>query len=486
MAFRKCILPGSWAFGDQIVSLVKTSSRGLVGKDKQQAVKTAGAQFVHELQPLIDDLPPGDVLVHLTALGSTERTGPNRNGDGFRYGVCCKKASTFVTDARFYRDHLSKDKQRSYGVVKKAFVDPQTWRTELGVVLNGSPESARRHSGLVADRELQKLASGKDLPVSMGAQLSYDTCSYCHNEAKNRRDYCRGPEEGGSCAAGGLWSKMGQLVDISGQLHHLHADNDVGLRFNDISHVVRNADRIAYVNGVVAGLDKTASLLYPTSSAALAELWLPPEDQHLSTAAQALVQTKLAWLELLAAEECQPTAAELVKHAAREEAWRNVPAAPADTSAAELLKAANAQGLVLPLRVMLTAICGIDPQTAEYTAKHANLSHVFTQLLRDDNRENLLLQNDYAPAGEAPTAARRWAEKAAAYVGTSTPALQRRCLRAAAYPDAQPNKIATTGVVAAAADTVASEYASYVLSCLASQPQSRLTASLCVAQNRIS
>lgn len=165
--------------------------------------------------------------------------------------------------------NCNKDKTKSYGRVIKSAFNEANPRVELIVALNGSEQAAKRNNGLFADKELQKLASGQEMPVSMACMLPADSCSYCGNMAPSPSDYCLGTDEGGHCKAGGLRNRMGSLVDVDGDLHHLHANNPApGLRFFDISKVFRPADRTAYAVGQLT--KAAAASKQPIKSAELA------------------------------------------------------------------------------------------------------------------------------------------------------------------------------------------------------------------------
>ena len=245
-----------WNEDNPRVALIKVASNGLSGLDKQQFIKRACASSDELLSKLGSiEVKPGEELAHEIALGATEFYGPNRNGDGFRKEACRKYHDTFVKHGHCYRDHKNTDPKKSYGIVKASAYNEGMGRVELIVAYNGDERAAKANDGLVADKEMEKLASGKDIPLSMACSVPFDVCSYCGNKAETQSEYCTGTHEGGHCKAGGLKHKMGQLVSVDGELHHLHADNTKP-DFFDISHVFIPADRIAYSSG---RLTKTAS-----------------------------------------------------------------------------------------------------------------------------------------------------------------------------------------------------------------------------------
>lgn len=243
MAMIKTVSADGWDFGEPAAALLKYSSRGLVGADRAAFVKRAGADNV--FLPFLDAVKfaADEEPVHLISHGATEYWGPNRNGDGFKEATCRLYCHTFEKLARFYRSHLNKDPAKSYGVVKKAAYNEAMHRVELLVGLNKTAAAAARNGGLVADRELQKLAAGKDLAVSMACRVSHDECSFCKNAARTREEYCTAA----TCKAGGCRDNLTRLVKVGGDVHHLHVDNPHPAWF-DISDVLRPADPTAYAH----------------------------------------------------------------------------------------------------------------------------------------------------------------------------------------------------------------------------------------------
>jgi hypothetical protein len=255
----KIITPNSQNFGDSVSSLIKVSSKGLVGSDLSAFVKRAGDEAASVLKGI--EFKPGEQPIHMIAIGATEAYGPNRNGDGFKEATCRKYHDTFVKHARWYRNHKNKDPQQSYGLVKASMYNEKMKRVELIVALNATKEAAARNKGLVADKEMQKIASGdNNWGVSMACKVAYDVCSGCGNKAKHRGEYCT--ED--MCKYGGCSSNLTKVAEDG---HVLHVDNPNPTWF-DISDVYRPADRIAWV----VGHYKAASGLYVAGGAELAEM----------------------------------------------------------------------------------------------------------------------------------------------------------------------------------------------------------------------
>lgn len=241
MAHVKFVSPSGWDFDSRIVTPVKWSSRGLLGADRQEFMKTASDSFADQLDRI--KFAKDEVPIHLIALGASEAYGPNRNGDGFKEATCRQYHDTFVKFAKFFRNHKNKAERGDpfYGVVKASAYNEDMRRVELLCALNAEKSAVDRNGGFVADTELEKLARGDDMPVSMACRVPHDTCSFCKHAAKTRDEYCTREK----CAAGGCKSNLTRLVKVGGDLHHLHVDNPNPTWF-DISRVFRPADRIAY------------------------------------------------------------------------------------------------------------------------------------------------------------------------------------------------------------------------------------------------
>ena len=241
MAMIKFVSPSGWDFDQRIVEPVKVSNRGLIGHDRHEFLKRASHAFL----PLLDNVKfaADEVPVHLIALGASEAYGPNRNGDGFKEATCRQHHDTFVKFAKFFRNHKNKAERGDpfYGVVKASAYNEDMRRVELLCALNSEKSAAERNGGFVADVELEKIARGDEIPVSMACRVPHDVCSFCKHAARNRDEYCTHTK----CAAGGCRENLTRLVKVGNDLHHLHVDNPNPTWF-DISRVFRPADRIAY------------------------------------------------------------------------------------------------------------------------------------------------------------------------------------------------------------------------------------------------
>ncbi len=492
----KVITPGSQAFSEAACSLIKISSRGLIGEDRTLFEKRAGAQFAHEFAKLARELPADEPLIHLLAMGATEYYGANRNGDGFKCAACRLFHPTFVKHAFFYRDHKNKDPKKSYGRVKaSAFHEPMK-RVELVVALNGSEEAARRNNGLFADKEIEKLASGHDIPVSMACRVPADFCSYCGNRAPSREDYCSGIDEGGLCKAGGLKNRMGTLVEIDGGVHQLHADNREP-DFFDISNVFRPADRIAYVSGLmkaagdrlISGSELAEALGVTLPYTMLVDGNLPSNVQRMLKLAYQLADYEVELVnghELLAPNQMAAAFKPSVQ-------FTDIrPPAHYRAKFAQSLRALADARIVLPLNKFIELTAGYTPEKAAAAAEvvQGELPGVYSRMIARSDVADLVASSQYTPATSAPPAFHTWAEKQAVSLSLKESYVRRRVTQAAIRREAdidvqrpREKRAADNGPAA----QLAEQYALYKLGFLGAIPESdtelQLTASLTLLQN---
>lgn len=167
--------------------------------------------------------PDNHTLIHLVALGESERYGFNRNGDGFPKKACVDYHHTFVRDGHVYRHHQNKDPQKKLGdIVKSAYNEPMG-RIELLIHANND---------LCGD-ELQKIASTGEIPVSMACKVAEDRCSICNNLRSSSKD----PNQ-----CDHVRYELGKVAE-DGKVTGTYNDDP---NFFDISFVYRPADRIAW------------------------------------------------------------------------------------------------------------------------------------------------------------------------------------------------------------------------------------------------
>lgn len=485
MSMIKVIQPNSQDFSEPVAAVIKVSSRGIIGHDKQAFVKRAGAEFVEKVSNI--KFAADEVPVHLIAIGATEDYGPNRNGDGFSRETCKKDHSTFEKLARFYRDHANKNPAKSFGMVKASYYNEPMKRIELICALNGTKEAADRNGGLIADRELEKLASGKDIPVSMACKIPYDICSSCGNKARTRAEYCDSIDNGGHCKAGGLKHNMGRVLEDG---HILHADN-IKCAFFDISHVFRPADRIAYVSGK---LEKAASAGLVVSGAELAEQMgvTMPFGLDAACASKRAAQQFSALQQLAAAEQEALYA---------NNGWAQLSLAsnpevqpPLDVNTcpfakmAEVLRGLADAGVVLSVRDFLALT--VKSANVELVDAVANaLPNVFSKLAAEEDITSLLENNKFYPADNASGAVRLWAEKVATTHSMLANNVEKRAYLAA-IRNVKPLQVQTEKRASTDAESaLAKHYALYKIAAFAAAREkyrnNLLTANHCVLQNYV-
>jgi hypothetical protein len=485
MSMIKVIQPNSQDFSAPVAQLIKISSRGLLGADKDAFVKRAGVDFAERLNRIkfaADEIP-----VHMIAIGATEDYGPNRNADGFTRDCCRKYHGTFEKFAKFYRDHANKNPAISYGVVKLAAYNEPMHRIELICALNASKEAAERNGGLLADKEMEKLARGDDIGVSMACKIPFDVCSSCGNKARTRAEYC----DSGMCKAGGLKHNLGRVLDNG---HILHADNP-NPTFFDISHVFRPADRIAYISGA---LQKAASagILSGVELAEQLGVTAPVGFDTVGNVADR-VAAQLAALEKLAEAEARHAPGNVLS--AR--AWAQVALASApavqpaidystvDTvKLAEVLYALADAGVVLPPREFLA----LTVKTASPALVHEvvnGLDGVFTRLSSDPDVLAILEKNAYYPASVASAKTRAWAEKVAMTHSVQPQAIEKRAYQSALRNQRCGEFERVKKASSEAATGLARQYALYKLAAYSTLNKKYgicwLTANHCVLQNYV-
>lgn len=501
MSHTKIIVPGSYTFDDPIIQEVTLSRRGILD-GKSAFEKRACVEILRDLPFLREKVASDETLIHMLAIGATEDYGANRNGDGFRRVTCEQSHPTFVKHAWFYRNHKNKDPRKSYGrLVKSAWNEPMR-RVELLVALNSTDAAARRNGGLLADCEMEKLAAGKDIPVSMACHVPYDVCSYCGNKAPTTKHYCLGTYQGGHCKAGGLRDNIGALVEIDGGIHQLHADNP-NPRFFDISHVFRPADRIAYVTGV---LEKAAAAHGQViKSAELAKeigVTVPFElmiDNSQPVAVRRLLKVayQLADIENEIEQGQLPVSPNYVtifNSEMRSSEPLELPPLFREKFSAGLRALTDAR-ICLPLDRFIEIVADQPFEKAAEAAAVVirELPGIFTRLVADNDLPARIKESQYAPAAAvAPPVFEKWAVKLASEMSLASSFLQQRVTRAALHqveagalrPSLGREKCAS---VNDPVRRMAEEYALYQLSFLGSisetDPDLPLTASLTLLQN---
>jgi hypothetical protein len=133
----------------------------------------------------------GQTNALVIALGAYEGTGANRNGDIFKEAECLKNYKTFIKSGSKKKDgtydgralnrhHKNKPEDPKYGNIKAASYNKKMKRIELVIGLDNDK----------CAEEIQKLAEGKQINVSMAAKVAYDKCTWCGHNAKTDNDRC--------------------------------------------------------------------------------------------------------------------------------------------------------------------------------------------------------------------------------------------------------------------------------------------------------
>lgn len=496
MSIIKVVSPSGWDFDCPVAMQVKTSSRGLVGQDRRNFIKRASS---HAFLPYLDSVKfaADEIPVHLIALGASEAYGFNRNGDGFKEACCKKYHDTFVKFARFYRNHKNKDTQISYGTVKLSAYNPEMRRVELLCALNAEKSAAERNGGFVADQEMEKLARGEDLDVSMACRVPYDECSYCKHQARTRDEYCKSA----SCGGGGQFDNLTKIVKAGGDMHHMGVYNDHPTWF-DISNVFRRADRIAQ-GGKADYLLKAAfdANFYDYGGAKLAEELGIVAPLPVLLSQDTMLPTE--WLPYVAEQVKLAYGLDLLERQMGDtgERWRAFDVrvqppldfaplgldSPAPEKVAAALGALADQDIVIPLRDFARLT-----KRAELTVPAAGrLTGVYGRMINDGSLERRLSDNRYAPAEKLATAKQRQeAGRLASTHALKQSAVENRCYLSAIRQYDKPQVEKTASDVPGAED-LARDYAVYKAAALrriasrtSSADEFLLTARLSVLQNQ--
>lgn len=495
---NKIIVPGSYHFDAPCVTKINVSMHGLIGDDLGTFIKRAGYKMADEVRRI--KFASGEVPVHLIAIGATEFYGPNRNGDAFDADVCRRFHNTFVKHARWYRNHQNKDAAKSYGRIVHSCYNEPMHRVELIAALNATKEAADRNGGLVADDELEKLAKGEDIPVSMACRVPFDICSGCGNKAKTRAEYCKGLDQGGHCKEGGCSTRLGQVNENG---HHVHVKNTVP-DFFDLSKVWRGADHIAFTLGEIEKAAAAGGVVVGGAELAERVGVTCPFELFLETVPERNVHSQLKLAHQLAKIETEVWKDNngFDKHAGAfmPAVQGTVPLGLLDApeTRAQGFKALALEKVALPLRDFIRMhLGGNATKAAEMTPLVAPyLRGVYGQMTEDADRLAADVRaGKYRPDPRKPTKeAAAWAREMAADYSLEPRLVERRAWRAVlrgveprnSYNDMFPK----TAYDARELYDVAKEYALYKLAMLNeirdSDPNFVLTCSLAIRQNHVS
>ena len=263
MAMVKIASPSDWATLSGIVPVeIKISTRGFLRSDQIKIASEVGDRFIHEVRQIEDQLDRENYkYAHAISCGATEKTGCNRNGDGWSASALLRDMPTYVKHSRFYRDHINKPDSPAYGHTKLAFYDPERGYGRLLVGLNATSKIAAQLKEHVADLEIDALEKLGEIKLSHGTTVGSDTCVHCGNVATKRAEYCTGQHEGGNCPLFGCKHGMSKVAD-DGRIQFV--DNPRN-KFYDISSIgltpysANQADRVAFATLFDTDMSKYAS-----------------------------------------------------------------------------------------------------------------------------------------------------------------------------------------------------------------------------------
>jgi hypothetical protein len=511
----KVIECGSWTGPgmDHPAAMMKISRRGLVGSDRFYFLeKRAGAHvFADKIASL--ELKPGDIPIHLIAIGAQEAYGPNRNGDAFKEAVCREVHDTFVKYARLYRNHKNKDPAKSFGKVALSAYNEPMRRIELLVIGNGTKEAADRNGGLVMTKEsVDKLENGEFLPFSMACRLPYDVCDNCMNKAANRSQYCTSETCINPTTGARMFGCRDGLTKVSsnGQQQFVHNPN---ARMFDISEVIRPADRIAH-GGLADYLQKAANASHGIGGAELAEWWADHgADLASGNPADAIFgvhrrnQVKLASALALIEEQVENNFPNQLPRSFSFSRGFVPHTTVLDTDSLGspgTEKFAVALGSLASRQIMLPLATFIKLATGESGEKAAELSAtvsrhlpgIFSRMSKEPGFDQAIDSNRFATKQAAcHSEVSGWVSKHAAALSLETPLVRDRVFRSAVQNAPNPvlqekGAMIKTAAAGETTEKLARQYASYQLAFLSAAHQDpgqfRDLCDLVVAQNYLS
>lgn len=495
MSMIKYVSPAGWDWDRPVAIPVKYGSRGLLGADRAEFIKTASHVFLDVLDNL--KVAKDEVPVHVIALGALEAYGPNRNGDGFPEKACRDYHGTFTKFGRWFRNHRNKPERGHphFGLLKASAYNDRMRRVELLAVLNAEKSACQRNGGFVADQELEKLARDEDIPVSMACRVPFDECSWCHHQAAKRDDYCTAEK----CAAGGCATNLTRMLKLGGDIHHLHVINRQPVWF-DMSKVFRPADRICYgakadwlakaaADGGVFDLADAAHMAEgdtPPLSVLLYQDGLPGQYQQRVAA-----QIKLAYA--LSALEEKQAASQAIDRAFDPRLQPPFPVElldkPGTEKAASALAALAGRRIVLPLRDFARWV----GQAEHVKAAAACLPGAYARMLADESLERRVYQNPYrlsekVASAKVRAAALSYAEEFSLERQHVRDRTARSSLRGYSAPESK-TSFAKEASDHVAAEQLARDYALYKLAALewiaGEDPEFALTAQVALRQNHV-
>lgn len=508
MAHVKIFSPSGWDFhGQPIVTAMKLGRDGRFGpNDRADFVKRAGVagQNIFEKEITRLKFAKDTLPVHLIALGAGEAYGQNRNGDYFDEGTLKEAHDTFVKYGYWFRNHKNKKAEGHphFGCIKCSAYNPQMRRVELLVELPMT-KSAAEFLGCdgPATDEVEKIARGEDLAVSMACRVPYDICSGCGNKARTREEYCKEA----SCKYGGCLNNLTKMVKIAGDVHTLHVRN-VRPTFFDISKVWRPADRIAYAGSADwvkqagdaeghwwAGGSKMAEDLGVTAPLQV----IMAEEMHPGWRPEVQAMVKIAYGLSVLEQRPELAVGPEVRRAFAADVQPEIPMAKLELDSGRAEKVAAALGALADKKIILSLReFGRLTKRASLVGDAAQVVHgAVTRMIGDGSLEKRLNQCPFIPTEKLASAKQRQA--AAELVSTHSlekSAVDRRCVQSLVRGHQIPVSKSTFGNEKKAHDSVLAEelardYACYKVAALERisrfDDEFMLTARLSACQNQV-
>lgn len=242
---------------------IKVSSRGLLDGDRRKVAAEVGDRFLHAVREIEDQLDRQNMkFAHVISCGATEKTGPNRNADGWKTASLQDDMPTYLKHAKCFRDHKNSPQDLYYGLPKVAMHDGDRGYGRLLAGYFANDKALPDKLARVADLELEALAKHGEFKVSHGTRIPFDTCVICGNQAAKRSEYCKSAAEGGTCQLFGCTNGLSKIAE-DGREQFVDNSNN---KFYDISSIAlstgaaRQADRIAFASPIEYMMKQAAAV----------------------------------------------------------------------------------------------------------------------------------------------------------------------------------------------------------------------------------
>ncbi len=435
---HKVIFPESYNFGMEQVALIDTFSKGL----RKEAMHKRAAMF-DDILPTFERKPKHAYL-HVITMGAFEKYGPNLNGDAYNgaemkvnFESPCKQASrrlaggleefhdkTYMENGAVYKEHKNKyESGKKTGYLVKAAYNKRMSRGELLIGVN---EDDWRP-------ELEKKANGKEIYLSMAADVPYDICSVCGHESRDRDDYCDHAKH--------------NMLGITKQGTVICVYNDQPM-FHDISGVFTPADKIAFA------LRKVASGKGAVPSAILAEqLGMIPRK----LTKRAAYIKKLSEIEKSIPMELKSVTTE--RHGTKD-ICDKLMSKVNGSQPMDVLSAAKSEGIMLPPEAFFSLMLGEEEGKACSDKARESLPGTFERVAADPETLDAFAQDGtYDINCMVPNGLKGIMQEFKQELGVDKPSEEVSVIIASS----KPIKIMSTKE-ASAGDALAMEYAKYVAS----------------------